>query len=271
MQNKIISKDKKTIKKFLDRYSRRNNTSYKIVSYPDLVNRNKKDVDAIAEVGNLEYAIEHTSLDTYCNQRGDSARIRKLFTEEFLNKLKNYLPGNNKYIISVENNVIPKGINDKNVRQRIIEWIEKNKSKLKPGNPPNHFIRGFPSNVPCEITLYCFPRNKKSINLAVNLPKDLDNHTEKTIEQILNKRGRKLAEYKNKHFYTLLILESNDFQLDRSLVGDTFAKVINEKNNSYLKEKIDEVYLIETEDSSYYFTCLKKQSLTYPESLTQDF
>ena len=258
------SKQNKVIIEFLNHYSKINKNSYKIKSYPDKVERNKKACDVTAQIGEELFAIEHTSIDSYVNQRQDNSRFVKLFSNPLINNLKNILTKPGKYQIVIGANVIPTGIDYKLIVQKVIEWIKENCNKLEVGNPPKHFIRGYPDKIPFEVIFYVWPSKNIKIFPIRFTPEDLEKQRKKVIDQALDTRGKKVSKYRNKGHKTILILESNDISLANSaIIGQAFANVIKKISH---KEKPDEVYLIETETYPYYFTCLKKDNSIYPES-----
>lgn len=253
------------IKETLRFISKARSVAYKIIDYPDRKERKLPACDALALIDSKKVAIEHTSIDSIPFQRRDNSRFITLFgplERELAGKLP--MPGH--YQLIVDMGVIPTGIKWDIIRSHIATWCQEVAPNLEIGSPfiaPRHFIRKRPEGVPFEITLYRWPRRDGQFKIAYFTPHDLENKRTEVIVDALHSRGGKISEYQDRGFRTLLILESSDFVLgNASDIGQAFVSAIH---RSKLKKFPNEIYLVETDATPYYFYCLKRDDILLPE------
>jgi len=258
--NKSKLHEKKVIKEVLKYISKKINQPYRIISYPDEVNRNSPACDMLVSFGDKKFAIEHTSIDSIPNQRRDSNRFIKLLSP-LENELDNKLPMPGHYQLVIDMDVIPalNRSNGSKIYQSIKDWCIKIAPTLSMGgthSDKKHFARDRIPGVPFKITLYKWPRRDGEFRIARFSPEQIEEKREEVLKQALCSRGEKVVNYKKKGYRTILILESND----RALAN--FSDIENALNNAVeeLKniELPDEIYSIETEiEDDYEIYCLK--------------
>lgn len=265
MQAVIDSQQKRVIKKTLEYISKSKNVICEIIEYPDEKERKLPACDAIAIIDGKKVAIEHTSIDSIPFQRRDTRRFSDLLGP-LEKQLTGKLPREGNYQLVVNMDVIPVGVKWGFIRTQIGNWCQKVAPSLAMGSPstaPNHFIKERLPGVPFEVALYRWRFRDGQFHVARFLPSDLEEKRVKVIVNSLISRGVKVAEYKNSGLRTILILESNDIALaDASSIGTAFIKAID---CAKLSKTPDEVYLVETETTSYYFHCLKMDEALLPK------
>lgn len=255
---------KRVIRELLKFLAKTLKVDYKILEYPDEIERKLPACDALAVVGSRKVALEHTSIDSVPFQRRDNSRFIKLLgpLEE---KLTGKLPVPGHYRLDIHMNVIPTGIRWANVRQQICEWCLNVGPALEivsPFTSPRHSVKEMPQGVPFEVTLFRWPRRDGQFKIGRFSPEDLEDQRIKVIYQALVSRGAKVSRYRNNGFRTILVLESNDIALaNSSLIGQAFVRTINEFETMLLP---DEVYLVETVVEPYNVYPLKFGDALFP-------
>jgi hypothetical protein len=258
--NKSKLHEKKVIKEVLKYISKKINQPYRIISYPDEVNRNSPACDMLVSFGDKKFAIEHTSIDSIPNQRRDSNRFIKLLSP-LENELDNKLPTPGHYQLVIDMDVIPalNRSNGSKIYQSIKDWCIKIAPTLSMGgthSDKKHFSRDRIPGVPFKITLYKWPRRDGEFRIARFSPEQIEEKRKEVFKQALCSRGEKVINYKKEGYYTILVLESNDRALANfNDIGDALNNAIEELKNVELP---DEIYLIETEiEDDYEIYCLK--------------
>ena len=252
--------EKKVIKEVLKYISKKINQPYRIISYPDEVNRNSPACDMLVSFGNKKFAIEHTSIDSIPNQRRDNNRFIKLLSPLIIELNGKFpTPGHYKLIINID--IIP-ALNKSNgskIYQSIKEWCKKIAPTLSMGGTysgKKHFKRGKIPGVPFELTLYKSLRRDGEFRIGRFSPEQIEEKRKEVLKQALCSRGEKVINYKKEGYHTILILESNDRALANfNDIGDALNNAVEELKNVELP---DEIYLIETEiEDDYEIYCLK--------------
>lgn len=176
----------------------------RVTDWPDKKkgNRNKREIDALAESDSSRLAIEHTSIDSYPEQRKDSCRFMKV-----VGTLKDEIGKQMNARISLTVNVgaVPsgRGISWPAIHVQLKEWCLQKTPEL-PDGPSIHNISG----VPFPVAIYkqsqrppgLFPRRSvaKEANFHLRIKKQLDNKIEK------------LKKYQAERWETVLLVESAD-------------------------------------------------------------
>jgi len=227
-----------------------------IIEYPDETIRNQKACDAIVSIGAKKVAIEHTSMDFYQNQREENALFLKLFNpvkEVLERKLK--LSG--KFVISTDTKINLKGFDYNKVRPLIIKSCLQKAETLEFGSPetaPNHFTILKIPEIPFDIKITRWP-GKNCIISCCHSPEEIQKELIAALEKAIKSRGKKVAQYSNNGYRTVLLIESQDFQItNRSMIGQAFFNIIKSFPEMELP---DEIYLIITGFSDFELYCLK--------------
>jgi len=252
--------EKKVILEVLKYISKKINKTYKIISYPDEVNRKSPACDMLVSFGNKKHAIEHTSIDSIPNQRRENNRFIKLLSP-LGNELDNKLPTPGHYQLVIDMDVIPvlNRSNGSKIYQLIKDWCIKIAPTLLMGgthSDKKHFERDRIAGVPFEITLYRWPGKDGEFRIARFSSDQLEEKRKEVLKQALCSRGEKVSNYKREGCRTILILESNDRALANfNDIDNALNNVVEELKNIELP---DEIYLIETEiENDYEIYCLK--------------
>lgn len=262
------NKQNNAIVSALEHISKTTSRNYSILSFPDEEERMLPACDMIVKIGDVLFAIEHTTIDSYVDQRKDDAWFSGLLVplEE---KLKGRLPPPGRYKFAIYPNSIPTNIDWAKLQENIRKWCLRVAPGLKLGSPqtaPHHFIEGIPKGIPFKITLSRWPslRGRKDGEFQTwrYTPTDLENQRVKVICQALHLRGGKVSKYNEQGYRTMLIFESNDIALaNESLIGHAFIEAMK---NIGLHNLPDEIYLIMTDINPHFVFCLKKDSLMFP-------
>jgi len=252
----MSSNQNKSIDFFLNFISNNFHLNTEVIEEPDKRIRDSKACDVIATIGGRNVAIEHTSIDSYKNQREENALFYKLFIpvkEQLEKKLR--VPG--KFQLNTEPTINLKGFDYDKVRPEIIEWCLKNAEKLEVGSPdtaPNHFISGKLPGVPFEIKLYRWP-GKNGVQLSSSSFDEIKYELQGVLESALETRGRKIAKYSESGYRTVLLLESNEIQLlNDYIIREAFFELVKKLGDIELP---DEIYLIMSGFEDYELYCLK--------------
>jgi hypothetical protein len=216
------------------------------VHNPDKVEREKKAVDLLFRIGEKQYALEHTQIESFANQIGLKYKVDgflKPLQDEVSGKLP--LPGN--YDLCFAHDApIPKK-NSEAIRAVLKRWILSNAGALaigKPSTAPHHFIRETPLGIPFEVTLYRWPGKEGILIARIIIHENLQDERKSRIRQALNDKCPKLESARVTDDITVLVLELDDIRLGNPF--DTITAIMDE-----LKARIDsipdEVYLIGTD------------------------
>lgn len=209
-----MDNQKECIEFFLSQINNTFKIGTSILEYPDETIRNQKACDAIASIGRTTVAIEHTSMDCYQNQREENA----LFLE-FFNPVKETLekelkaPG--KFNISTDSRINLKGFDYNKVRPLIIKSCLEQAKKLKFGSPetaPNHFTILKIPEIPFNIKLTRWP-GKNCVRLYCHSFEEIELELMEVLNKTIKNRGKKVAQYRNEGYRTVLLIESQDMQL----------------------------------------------------------
>lgn len=172
----------------------------KIDCYPDDVNRESPEIDAIAG----PFAIEHTSIDTVPYQRRNSDWFMKVINDleqEFAN-LPFYLR------IAFEYEAITTKQNWVAIREALKKWILEDAPCLSVPKPYTPYpISGIPFNI--YVTKDTNPSG--CVRFSRFAPND---HTlSDRIKELIDKKAKKLAKYKCSGKTTIILIENNDIAL----------------------------------------------------------
>jgi hypothetical protein len=228
----------------------------------DPYNPKKKSIDLFYDGGTIAIALEHTSVDSFMDQRGEFTRVKQLL-KPLEKKLENKLPKPGHYELSVDVGAT-KGAKDTNTTiKQLVSWITITAPSLKMGSPdtkPNHFRKGQPDGVPFEVTLYRWPRKDGKFIIVLNCPELEASRRERT-EKALNDKCPKLAEAKSEKGISVLILEMNDFALGDSI---KVASIIHELSQERT-DLPDDIYLVETDSKEWDIWVIKEGKLFFKD------
>jgi hypothetical protein len=196
------------IRRFVAKYNESQENTYQITRWPDKEERNARACDAFAEApGARPLAIEHTNIETFNNQKLDSARFIKILGE-LETELKNAFASH--VTATVPTFAIQPGTDWQKIKTTLREWLLANVPTLSIGRT-DHNIPG----VPFQITV-----NKENdlpswFGVMRWVPPGIDKHDQlvDSIVAALTDKNDQLQRYRGDGAETVLILESQDIAL----------------------------------------------------------
>lgn len=219
-----------------------------IIGEPDKEERQEKAVDLLVRgiTSGTEFAIEHTRIEVYPSQIRDNHLYRE-YLRPFEDRLSGALPTPGHYElrapIAIFEEVRKKeweGILD-----ALEKWVRGKAPILKIRSlrePGKHLIRETPPGVPLEVTLHRFRGIDGAFRFVALIGDDVEGKRKPRIRTALEKKCPKLQEAREGGSITVLILESDDFQMSNYGV---IAEAV-EEGFSQRDDIPDEVYLVET-------------------------
>lgn len=180
-------------------------------AWPDRKNRNSSEIDAIAG----PFAIEHTSIDTLPNQRGESAQFMNAVGEIGLELPKKISFRLN---ITIEYTAVKKGQDWDAIRRELKKWISNRSMRLSDGS---HVFNDIPG-IPFRLHVRKGGDRPTGVFFSRFIPPDetLPNR----IKTQFDGKAEKLSKYKTNKTAVLLI-ESDDIALmSESLMLDSIQK-----------------------------------------------
>lgn len=214
-------------------------------SYPEEsgVARGERPCDATWQGPCDEYAIEHTTVDSFTGQRHDDDRFRRLMGS--LEKEWSGFP-DDWLQISMDVAAIPNGVSWRDLSSQIKVWLIDNISSLPCDCESPIRIPG----IPIELRIYRerLPGEGRVL-VARHSPADLSEHRVVVIRRALDKKLGVLQQYKSKGYSTILLVESSDFVLSSRV---TIFKALREAYRSETDGPVfDQIYIAMTGTSPW--------------------
>jgi acyl carrier protein len=227
------------IRRFVAKYNDCQEHSYQITRWPDKEERNTRACDAYAEAaGAGPLAIEHTNIETFYNQKLDSARFVKILGE-LEAELKTAFASN--VLLTVPTFAIQPGTNWQNIKAALREWLLKNVPTLPVGRT-DHNIAG----VPFRVSINKDDELRSWFGVARWEPPGLDrNELVESIAAALADKNNQLQRYRTAGAETILILESQDIAL---VSPASLYKAFLRASERVTTPNIDQVWIAETYD-----------------------
>jgi hypothetical protein len=169
--------------------------SLQIDQWPDKENRDSTDIDAIAG----PFAIEHTSIDTFPNQRRDSdwfIRAAGRLEQELSSTPPFHLR------ITLEYQAIARGQDWASIRAALKSWITNQAPRLADG----HYVLDSIPGVPFRLDVAKASKRRSGVFFARSEPGD--NTLPDRIRVQFDRKAKKLAQYPGKT--RILLIENND-------------------------------------------------------------
>ena len=196
------------IRRFIARYNSCQDAQFTITCWPDKAERNQRACDAYAEaLGAPPLAIEHTNVETFRQQKQDSARF-----SEVCGVLETELKAAFPYDVSL---IIPTfgiqtGTDWNDIRCALREWLLTQISALPFGRTDHQVDR-----VPFRIAIWKHDRLGRGFGVARTVPPSLETSDELTeiVAGALNNKNDQLQRYRANGNETILILETDDIAL----------------------------------------------------------
>lgn len=133
--------DKDVIERFLQEHNTERQTSFKVIAWPDDIDRSGKAIDALASDGTTTLAIEHTLLQPFTGERQDTAVFLK--TVATLDKAPRLMLPNTSVTLSFEVGAVPKGVDWMTVAPAVEQWYLNMRGQLPEGRS-HYVIAGLP-------------------------------------------------------------------------------------------------------------------------------
>lgn len=237
------------IRRFIKQYNSSQSAQFTITRWPDMEERNKRACDAYAEALAVRpLAIEHTNIETFQQQKQDSARFLKV-----CGVLETELRDNFPYVVNL---IIPTfgiqtGTDWNGIRDTLREWLLTQVSALPFGHT-DHQVDG----VPFRITIWKEDRRGRGFVVSRMVPPGLETNDELTeiVAAALNNKNNQLQRYRANGDETILILETDDIALMNHVL---LYKAFLQASACIHTPNIDQVWLAETINSEDYcsFIC----------------
>lgn len=196
------------IRRFIARYNECLGGDYRITRWPDRDNRRSREVDAYAEEdGGCPLAIEHTNVESFKNQKLDSARFLKVIGA-LEAELADVFPFG--ISLAVRVGAIQPGTDWERVRAGIRIWLVRNANALPYGTSrPEIPTAPFPLTVSKErdnagkiwVSRFAPPKDEIQVESAL------------AVAAALHHKYERLNSYRDAGAKAVLILESNDIAL----------------------------------------------------------
>ncbi len=215
---------------------------------PDKEVRTTKACDAIFESDTLRVAVEHTTLDSYRNQRFDTAQFQVVLgsLEE---RLEGKLPDD--VDVDIRVHAVPLGYSWEEGSRTIESWILSNITLLPYERRIEVQIPGVPFPIGMRRERTVSPGRMFAMRMA---PADLRQQRVEVLVERMKAKSDVLSRYKGQGFRTLLIVESDDIALtSRGGICEDFQEAVK----AFYPDDIDDILLVETDTQPWCVTPLK--------------
>ena len=235
-------------------------------------------VDFRLRLGAQEYAIEHTQIEAIPNLIGSDQRYMQII-KPVINEVSGMLPGPAVYALHfpIDTHLGVKLPDLDRIRLDLIAWIqtkaqclyERNRDRLEQERPPPRSLDSieakppsFPYPVRLSIGVAHSISKRGALRCARFAPGDEEMEARRAdrLWEALRRKCPKLRRCKKDGARTVLVLESDDIALtNHVLVGECLAALLPE-----CPDLPDEIYLVETEVSSWTVHCMKLNTECWP-------
>lgn len=234
------------IRRFIKQYNSCQDAQFTITRWPDKEERNQRACDAYAEALAVRpLAIEHTNIETFQQQKQDSARFL-----EVCGVLETELSSAFPYVVSltIPTFGIQTGTNWNDIRDTLRKWLLTQVSALPFGHT-DHQIEG----VPFRIGIWKEDRRDRGFGVARWTPPGLDTNDELTeiVATALDDKNDQLQKYRANGDETVLILETDDIALMNHVL---LYKAFLQASACISTPNIDQAWMVQTIDSEDYCT-----------------
>jgi hypothetical protein len=193
-------KDREVINAFVAHLQTNGHANLEVEEWPEDVNRDSQEIDAIAGV----FAIEHTSIDTLPNHRRDSDWFMQV-----VGGLEQELSGSIPFRLNItlEYEAVKIGQNWSAIRNALRSWLIKNASELEDGSHILDHIPGVP------FRLHIRKASGRRPGLFFGRFDPVDDTLPARTSQLLTRKAKKLFRYQSSGKTTVLLIESDDIAL----------------------------------------------------------
>ena len=207
------------------------------------------DIEAIA----FPFAVEHTSVDSIENQRLYEAHSQTVFQD--LDQITIVPPARIKLSISLEDFV---KTDHKKLRSALILWLQNEAPKLPDGHTQGAEIFDLP------VEWRCWKYSYRPPGLYFGLAVDTEK-CRNEIANLLSRKDQKLETYRRQGLTSVVIVESDDFQL---MAPDIFFEMAIKAHENHTLST-DQLWFADTslDDIEFWEIDLKTKQLNGPHSL----
>lgn len=233
----VLDQDE-VIRRFIKQYNSCQDAQFAITRWPDKEERNQRACDAYAEALEVRpLAIEHTNIETFRQQKQDSARFLKVIGV-LEKELRDVFPHDVTLVIPTFG--IQTGTGWNGIRDTLREWLLTHVSAL-PFGATYPQING----VPFRIGIGKKDRSGRGFGVARWAPPGLDTYDElaKIVAEALDNKNDQLQKYRENGDETILILESDDIATANHVM---LYKAFLQASACVPMSNIDQVWLART-------------------------
>ncbi|MGE3637369.1 MAG: hypothetical protein AB7G28_02340 [Pirellulales bacterium] len=192
-------RDKHIVNAFVEHLRDHGHPELSIDGYPDEVNRNSNDIDAIA----FPFAIEHTSIDTLQHQRRN-----QVWFGQFADPLREALEGEVPFYLNVMfgYDSLKRGVRIDDVRGAFERWVRDESHLLRQGRSTVSSAKGIPFTFEAE------RKDDWPPGLILTRLAPTDGALADRIRSIVERKADKLQRY-HSNYTTVLLIENGDRSL----------------------------------------------------------
>ena len=224
----------------IDIIERRSGNLYKIIRRPDKENRDSKDIDFIlTTTEGPDIAVEHTTLDSFENQRG-LGHIAVKYIQAVEKEIMPYMHTDTYYYLTMPSHFISNTSKNeqRSVLSELLTWIPDVIESLQPhghqisrdllhGRYRFWFGRGG-----------THPKLNGKLLAGQIAPNNMEEQRLNRIDRAMSDKLNKLAPYKLKGYETLLILDDTDYALSNSMLVEENVLSLHSKYEYCLSNHI---------------------------------
>lgn len=224
----------------IDIINRRSGKFYQIASRPDKQNRNSRDIDFIITVDEgPDIAVEHTTLDSFNNQRGLGQMVVQ-FIGRVEQQFCQFLPANTYYKLTLPSNFIrdTSKREQRDAISQLLEWMPKIINTLSP-----HGRQVSIDLVDGRFKAWLerggtHPRLNGRLLPGQIAPTNLEEQRIERLDRAMKDKLPKLAPYSKTGYETLLILDDTDYALSNSRLIEEATLYLRSNHLSLLPDHI---------------------------------
>jgi len=232
-----------------------------VVGWPDEENPGQGCCDAIVSRGSEQIAVDHRLIESFTGYYKDNALLESIVSplQESLFRLY----PSHRIQIRIRVRGLPKGNRDK-----IREDLKKGCIRVLESVPNDSRIHEYNiTDVPCDIWVSKAESQSPGCFVGRIMPKDQGIELKDRMLKALESKSKQFSRFKEKGFYTLLLLDTNDYTgPNEQMLGNAFSFASLQCDISAM----DEVYLFYRYPSNFVILPLKIGTRIYPKLIEFD-
>lgn len=255
----MASREDTTITDFCERLAVLETQVVRVVGRPDKDNPGQPGCDAIILRDSEKWALEHTTIDSFRNQREDDVKF-----EQVVVPLEKNIPKvfpDSYFNISIPVHVIPKGVDWNELAIKLeagcIETIRNTPIR------PDGIMRSYNlTYIPFSVRISREPshRSPQCHVMRVCPPHQKEELVQNMIST-LKKKDAQLQPYKERGLPTILLIESDDPSL---VNADSLADALSQAMAQYFPAHIDQIYIAEADRNPMWYYPVKLVTAVHP-------